>query len=112
MGRLRLEEARKLLDIERRLHREEVEAIMSDIHATSKVTSASRGCGSEDAGAAREQELGRRELLRSCNELWRPASAFLLASSRPALPQVPASIDELGDWLELLSSRLNTDDEA
>jgi len=104
--RLRMEEAQKLLEIERRLHSEEVEAIWRDVQATSRVADAIRG----QTDSVRSAE-GRRKLLLCCEELHRPVCDFLRMLGRPPLPEVPAGTDELGAWLELLNSCLCMCDE-
>mmetsp|Transcript_92674 Transcript_92674/g.145453 ORF Transcript_92674/g.145453 Transcript_92674/m.145453 type:complete len:391 (-) Transcript_92674:41-1213(-) len=124
--RLQLESARSLIDIERRLHREEVDALTRDFRETSAIIAAavsssaslygldfdtdcdhSRCCEDEVLlSSARWRAAGRHELRRCCEELQRPMNLLLSALEQEPLPKVPPSIADLDLWLQALSARL------
>jgi len=108
-GRLRVQQAQKLLERERRLHCDEVEALHREIQATSVAIAAREGLTPDAAAFALiRSQAARQELRQCCEELSRAMSSFLVSRKQPTLPQVPASDSELAAWLETLTSRLSS----
>jgi len=108
-GRLRVQEAQKLLERERCLHCEEVEALRREIQATSVAIAAKDGLSPDAAAfALTRSQAARQELRQCCEELSRAMSSFLVSRKQPTLPQVPGSDDDLAAWLETLTSRLSS----
>lgn len=113
-SRLRMEEACKLLEIEIRLHRDEMEAIIVESETTAALIEAARAAAGDEgffeapsSAVVRQGESSRQGLRRRCEELCRPTKLFFAELGRPALPEVPTSDRELGLWLQNLSSQLS-----